>query len=191
MLATTPAWLEGTSIVALSVSSVISGVSTAMRSPIVTSTSMTDTSEKLPRSGTVTVTPAPCCLSLPLKLSSGAALRDRPQQARHVRKRLAEEAGEADGRGAVDGAVVVRERQRQHQPRHERATLIDGLVSRFRHPEDRDLRRVDDRRERRAADSAEARDREARALHVGGRELAGARLLAQHRKLTRQFEYVL
>jgi hypothetical protein len=49
---TTPAALDGTSIVAFSVSSVTSGVSTATVSPAFTSTSMTSTSLKLPRSGT-------------------------------------------------------------------------------------------------------------------------------------------
>jgi hypothetical protein len=49
----TPADVDGTSIVAFSVSSVISGVSTAMVSPGFTSTSMTSTSLKSPRSGTV------------------------------------------------------------------------------------------------------------------------------------------
>src|SRR5579862_291486 len=51
---TTPAAVEGTSIVALSDSSVSSGVSTSMVSPGSTSTSMTATSLKLPMSGTRT-----------------------------------------------------------------------------------------------------------------------------------------
>src|SRR5215469_9446797 len=50
----TPAAVDGTSIVALSVSSVISGASTSMRSPGFTITSITSTSLKLPRSGTRT-----------------------------------------------------------------------------------------------------------------------------------------
>ena len=49
---TTPAADDGTSIVAFSVSSVISGVSSATVSPGLTSTSMTSTSLKSPRSGT-------------------------------------------------------------------------------------------------------------------------------------------
>ena len=49
---TTPAAVAGTSIVALSVSSVMSGVSRSTRSPGFTSTSMTSTSLKSPRSGT-------------------------------------------------------------------------------------------------------------------------------------------
>jgi hypothetical protein len=51
---TTPAAGAGTSIVALSVSSVISGVSTSIFWPTVTSTSMTLTSVNPPISGTVT-----------------------------------------------------------------------------------------------------------------------------------------
>jgi len=50
-----PAAVEGTSIVALSVSRVMSGASTATLSPAFTSTSMTSTSLKSPRSGTTTV----------------------------------------------------------------------------------------------------------------------------------------
>ena len=66
-----------------------------------------------------------------------------------------------------------------------------GRVGRARHAEDSDLRRVDDRRERSATDAAEARDREAATLHVGGRELAGACLFAQRGELARELEDVL
>jgi len=52
----TPTAVDGTSIVALSDSSVTSGVSIAMASPGFTSTSMTATSLKLPISGTRTST---------------------------------------------------------------------------------------------------------------------------------------
>src|SRR5215469_7399692 len=55
----TPAAVEGTSMVALSDSSVRSGASTSMRSPGFTSTSMTATSLKLPMSGTRTSTSPP------------------------------------------------------------------------------------------------------------------------------------
>src|SRR6187401_2581733 len=51
---TTPLAVEGTSIVALSVSSVASGVSMSTLSPAFTSTSMTETESKLPMSGTLT-----------------------------------------------------------------------------------------------------------------------------------------
>ena len=55
----------------------------------------------------------------------------------------------------------------------------DRLHRALRHAEDRDFRRVDDRRERGAADAAERADREASALHVGRAELAFARLRRQ------------
>ena len=57
---TTPLAVEGTSMAALSDSSVTSGVSTAIASPGLTSTSMTATSLKLPRSGTRTSVRASC-----------------------------------------------------------------------------------------------------------------------------------
>ncbi len=53
-----PAAVAGTSMDALSVSSVTSGVSTSISSPALTSTSTTATSWKLPRSGTDQVDPA-------------------------------------------------------------------------------------------------------------------------------------
>src|SRR5437764_3240472 len=87
--------------------------------------------------------------------------------------------------------MIVRERQRQHEARHEAAALIHRLRRRARHAENRDLRRVDDRRESRAADAAQARDREATALHVARRELPGARLLRQLRELPRELVDVL
>ena len=51
---TVPAWLDGTSIVALSVSSVIKPSSFSMVSPTATSTSITSTSPSSPISGTAT-----------------------------------------------------------------------------------------------------------------------------------------
>src|ERR1700733_13956663 len=54
ILSMTPATVDGTSMVAFSVSSVTSGPSTSMASPGLTSTAMTATSLKLPMSGTRT-----------------------------------------------------------------------------------------------------------------------------------------
>src|SRR5450759_2634851 len=73
--------------------------------------------------------------------------------------------------------MVVRQRQRQHQPRHECVILVHRLDDGLGHAEDRQFRRVDDRRERRAADAAQAGNREAAALHFGCGDLllAGAR----------------
>ena len=63
---------------------------------------------------------------------------------------------------AVDHAMVVGQRQRQHQARHELPCRPTPASSRdLRHAEDRDFGRVDDRRERGAADAAQRRDREA------------------------------
>ena len=61
-----------------------------------------------------------------------------------------------------------------------------GSVRDARHAEDGHLGLVDDRRERRAADAAQVGDREAAALHLVERELAGARLLGQLRSAPRR-----
>ena len=60
-----------------------------------------------------------------------------------------------------------------------------------RDAENRHLGPVDDRRERRAADAAEVGDREAAALHLVERQLAGARLLRRLRQLDRQLDDAL
>ena len=98
---------------------------------------------------------------------------------------------EARGGGAVDHAVVVGERERQDQARHELAPVPDRLRLRARGAEDRDLGRVDDRREERAADAAERRDRERRARHLGRAELALARLAGQFAQLLGDREQAL
>ena len=76
---TTPLAVEGTSMAALSDSRVTSGVSSAMLSPGFTSTSMTATSLKLPRSGTRTSTrpPAAFMSRADLRLSRARAWPDR------------------------------------------------------------------------------------------------------------------
>src|SRR5438067_2362298 len=63
---TVPPAGDGTSIVALSDSSVTSGVSVLIASPTLTSTSMTGTSLKSPMSGTSTLTSVAMMSSLPL-----------------------------------------------------------------------------------------------------------------------------
>src|SRR5690606_1844802 len=85
------------------------------------------------------------------------------QHAAHVRDELREVRGEARGGGAVDDAVVVAQRQRQDEPRRELLAVPHRLRRRLRYAEDRDFRRIDDRRERGAADAAERADREAAA----------------------------
>ena len=82
-------------------------------------------------------------------------------------------------RGAIDHAVVPRQRQRQHQPRLELLAVPHRLHLALANAQDSDFRRVDDGREVAPADAAERRNGEARARHVGRAELAVARLLRQ------------
>src|SRR5207244_3208378 len=93
---------DGTSIVALSDSSVINGSSGFTVSPLFTCTSMTGTSLKSPMSGTSTLT-------------SVAMMSVLDQHAPHVGEQVREVAVEARGGRAVDDAVVPRQRQRQHE----------------------------------------------------------------------------
>ena len=135
---------------------------------------MTGTSSKSPMSGTLTSSAA----------IRGAPLRRSESTRGQVRR-------EARGERAVDDAVVVGERQRDHQPRHELAPVPDRLHRRARDAEDRDLGRVDDRREARAAEAAEGGDRERPARHVRRAELALARLARQLGELARDVEEAL
>src|SRR6185295_10114570 len=97
-------------------------------------------------------------------------------------ERLGDPAQEARAVGAVDYAMIVRQRQRQHQSRLEAVAVVDRLGAASGNAEDRHFGPVDDRRERRAADAAEIGDREPATLHVVERELAGARLLGRLRE---------
>src|SRR5579871_6845258 len=150
---TTPALLDGISIDALSLSTVMRLCSTLTVSPAFTSTSITPTSAKSPMSGTFTSIVA---MSSVLSKSDAA----------EVRQQLSEVDVEARGRGAVDDAVVPAQGQRQRQARHELLAVPDGLGVALAHAHDRDFRRVDDRREVGAADASERRDAEAAAAHV-------------------------
>src|SRR5512138_3882440 len=107
-----------------------------------------------------------------LAISRTANVRRSQQRPPEVREHAREIRDEPRRLRAVDDAVIVRERQRQHQPRRERLSVPYRLHRAARHAEDRDLRRIDDRRESRAPYAAERADREAPALHVGGAELA-------------------
>jgi glycine cleavage system H lipoate-binding protein len=91
---TTPAWLDGISIDALSDSTVIRDCSTLTVSPALTSTSITATSLKSPMSGTLTCTSLMGCLPS----ENDAAV---------VRQQLPEIGVETRCRRAVDHAVVV------------------------------------------------------------------------------------
>ena len=97
------------------ISSVTSGSSTATSSPGLTQISMTGTSSKSPMSGTRTST----------------SLTAAPRR-RIVCEHRDEMRDEARGSGAVDHAMVVGQRQRQHQPRHELAAVPDRLHRRAR-----------------------------------------------------------
>src|SRR5450759_871340 len=80
------------------------------------------------------------------------------------------------GHGAVDDAVVVGQRHRKDHSWYEFLAVPRGLYLRFGDTKDGDLWRVDDRCEKRSANAAQAGNRETAALHLGGRELAVARL---------------
>src|SRR5207245_7033259 len=69
--------------------------------------------------------------------------------------------------------------------------LVDRLHSRARDAENRDFGRVDDRRERRAADAAQIRDAERAALPLLERQFAAARLLGELRQLDGDLDDVL
>ena len=140
-----PAAADGTSMVALSVSRVISGVSTSTLSPTLTSTSTIGTASKLPISGTT---------------RSMRLIRHRLDQAARLGEHLRQIGRESRRQRAIDDAMIVGQRQRQHQARHESAVLEYRLHRRARHAEDRHFRSIDDGRERRAADAAEAGNRE-------------------------------
>ena len=71
----------------------------------------------------------PLCMGskVPPRMPMGAMLSESIQHrpsAAHVRQRLRQIGGEARGRRAIDHAVVVGQRQRQHQARHEFAVLV-------------------------------------------------------------------
>src|SRR5690606_14628732 len=175
---TTPAADDGTSIVALSDSSVARPWSTATVSPTATSTSITGTSSKPPMSGTFTS----IVFAMAVPSEHGPA---------HVAEQLREIGGEARRGGPVDHAVVVGQRQRQHESRLELLAVPDRLHGRLRHPEDGNFRRVHDRREAGAADAAQGADRETAAGHLGRAELAFARLLRQRRGFLRDLDHAL
>lgn len=116
---TVPATGEGTSIVALSLSSVIRDCSFSTLSPSPTSTSITGTFSKSPMSGTLTST-----VSLMAWVGWTALSQGQPAEVFQAAGEISREAG---GRRAVDHAVIVAEGQRQHQPRLEFLAVPDRL----------------------------------------------------------------
>src|SRR5215216_6705623 len=139
----------------------ISAVSTAITSPGLTSSSMIATSLKSPMSGTLT--------------STSCAIAEVPseQHAPQIGEHVGEIHVEARRGGAVDHAVIPRQRQRQGQARLVLLAVAGVLLPvALAHAHDRDLGRVDDGGEVDAADAAERADREGAALHLVGLELA-------------------
>src|SRR4051794_9873722 len=109
----------------------------------------------------------------------------------YIGEHAREESDEACAERAVDHAMIVRERQRQHEAWRKFLPVPYRFHRRLADAEDRDFGRVDDRREVRSADSAEARYRKAAALHVGRRDLAGSHALAHFAELARKLEQSL
>src|SRR5438552_5004981 len=173
----TPASEEGISIVALSDSSVMREASLATRSPGFTRTSMTSMSLKSPMSGTFT---SIICATPSSQKGAADVGEDRGQIGR-----------EAGAGRAVDDAVVVGERQRQHQPRSEGAVLVNRPHLRSRHAENRYFGCVDDGRERRTADAAKAGDAEGAAAHAVWLEFFLPRGPRNFSQLLRQIENTL
>ena len=133
---------DGTSMDAFSVSSVMSGSSTRISAP--------DRHQHLDHGHVLGVAQI-----------GNPDLDDAHSSAFTSPKMPAQKHDEARSLGAVDDSMIVGQRQRQHQPRHERALVEHRLLAGARYAEDRHFGRIDDRREGRAADAAEARDGEA------------------------------
>src|ERR1700722_5276537 len=113
------------------------------------------------------------------------------QDAAHVLDHAGELAHEARRRRAVDHPMIVGEAERQHEPRDKGLAVPDRRHFRAHDAENGDFRRIDDWRECRAADAAEGGDREGRALHLGGRELAIAGLGRYRSKLAGKLDHAL
>src|SRR3546814_19979236 len=81
------------------------------------------------------------------------------QQAAQVGERTGQKSGEPCGGGAIDHAVVVAQRQRQHQPRRKLLAVPQRLGLRFGDTQNRHFRGVDARGECGAANAAERANR--------------------------------
>src|SRR5690606_26976991 len=174
---TTPAWDEGISIEALSLSTVIRLCSALTVSPGLTSSSMTATSLKSPMSGTW--------------ISMIAMSRSSEKDATEVAQHLAQVRVEARGGGAVDDPVVPGERERQHQARHELLAVPHRLHLALALSQKGPLGGVEVGREVAPADTAQAGDGEGRAAHVGRRELAFAGLGREFAHLLADLQHAL
>src|SRR5262250_2820484 len=87
--------------------------------------------------------------------------------------------------------MIVGERQRQHQAWHEGEIAVHGPHRGPGYSQYGDFGGVDDRRERRAADAAEARDGEAATLHARRRQLSGPSLLGELPEVAGELVHVL
>src|SRR5581483_123027 len=92
------------------------------------------------------------------------------------------------GGRTIDDAMVIGERQRQHQPGDERGTVPNRPGRRAAYAENGYLGSIDDRGEGGSADPTERGDGESSALHVARRELSCASLLRQFGQLARDLE---
>src|ERR1035437_6069611 len=175
---TVPAAGEGTSIDALSDSSVISGSSDLTLSPLFTVTSMIGTSLKSPMSGTLTSTRVGIVVPLYKRTS-------------HIGEQAAEMSVEARGCSPIDHAVVPRQRQRLEQARHELLAIPYGFLERPTGPHNGDFGCVDDGREVGATNPTETGDGECAALHLIGLEFAVAGELGKIAHFFRYFDDTL
>ncbi|PWJ84672.1 hypothetical protein C7441_105292 [Pseudaminobacter salicylatoxidans] len=128
-----PAKGDGTSIVALSDSSVSSNCSTATSSPGFTSASITGTSAKSPISG--------------MRISMMFAIMSSQRRAAEIGQGGRDMAKEAGGGHAVHHAVIPGQADRQHKPGLEGRAVPYSLHGRAAGPQNRHFRRVDDGRE--------------------------------------------
>src|ERR1700681_555226 len=96
-------------------------------------------------------------------------------------KRLRDPAQKTRGIGAIDQPVIVRERERQNQPRIEFVIHPLLLHPRTRKPQNRDFKMFHDRRESRAADSTKIVDGKCASFHLLRSELAVTRFLRELR----------
>src|SRR5471032_271895 len=165
---------------ALSDSTMIKPVSTAITSPTLTITSITATSLKSPMSGTFT--------STRLVIATRSSEKHAPQ--------IGEQFGEMDveprSGGAVYYAMVPGQRQRQRQARRPVLAVTGVLFPvALADPHDGHLGGVDDGGEVDAADPAQRTDREGATLHLLGFEFALARQLGQFAHLPGDLRHAL
>src|SRR6478609_5000955 len=86
------------------------------------------------------------------------------RQQERLLKGFRDPAQESGRIGAIDQAMIVGERKRQHLPGLEFAIHPDRLHAGTRKPENRDLGKIHNRRKSGAADTAQVRNRESTSL---------------------------